>query len=145
MNEAKQLMDRLRVSTSDLWDEAITHSSSGIENNERLEFLGNEVLNLCLVDLLYHRYQFSEGKLTKMCNYLRSDKVLNEVGRELGLAAIIKKGASIKDGGVTDAMVAGSLEAIIGALFEIQGYGKAKALVEELVLTEKQLDLALNG
>ena len=121
------------------------HSSIGEDSNERLEFLGNGVLNLCLADLLYNRFQYREGKLTRMCNYLRSDDVLNELGRELELDAQIELGRSIKDGKSTNAMVAGAIEAIIGALFSTCGYDLTRNMVEELLMTDRRLEQALSN
>jgi ribonuclease-3 len=124
---------------------AISHSSTGVNNNERLEFLGNSVLNLCLVNLLYKKYPYDEGRLSKICNFIRSDVSLNDIGREYGMDGFIETGKSIHDYEVTDAMVSGAVEAIIGAFFISQGYIESEKMVEEFVLTEARLNEALNG
>lgn len=136
----ENLTERMRRNAENLWDQALTHSSCGGNHNERLEFLGNGVLNLALADLLFHRFPESEGKLSKMCNYLRSDEVLNEIGREMGLDALIKYVPSTKDGRIVDSMVAGCLEAVIGAVYESKGYEAAKELVAMLFLTDHLLE-----
>ncbi len=149
MNDAKAIIDRLRDRAPDLWNRAITHSSAGSNNNERLEFLGNSVLNLCLADALYEESKYNEGKMSKICNYLRSDGILNEVGREIGLNEYIAVGPSNKSSNITDSMVAGAFEAVIGAIFltnedKEKGYNEAKIMVKELVMTYKRMELAIN-
>ena len=148
MNDAKAIIDRLRIDAPDLWNRAITHSSAGPNNNERLEFLGNSVLNLCLADAMYDKPEYSEGKMSKICNYLRSDEILNEVGREIGLNKNIAVGASNKCSNITDSMVAGAFEAvnwrhILTNEDKEKGYNEAKIVVKELVLTDKRMGTAI--
>lgn len=139
MNEP--IIDRLREAAGDLWKQAITHPSFGPEHNQRLEFLGNGVLNMALADLLYQQFKDREGQLSLMCNYLRSDEVLSEVGRSVDLGAYIQHVPN-KDGRLVDSIVAGSMEAIIGAAYRRAGYDAVKKLVEELLLTDDLLERA---
>jgi dsRNA-specific ribonuclease len=141
MCDTEQIINELRLNSPDLWDEAITHFSNGKKHNERLGFLGNAVLNLCIADLLYGLFEDKEAKRSKISNYLRSDEVLNEIGRQMGLAEIIKTGPS-HGGKVTDSMVAGCLEAIIGAAYKDQGFEKTRAIVEALYRNHKRVELS---
>lgn len=115
MNEST--VDRMRVAAGSFWEQATIHPSAGVEHNQRLEFLGNGVLNLALADLVYHRFPEREGRLSGMCNYLRSDEVLSEAGRKVGLDVFIKYVPSV-NGRLVDSIVAGGVEAVIGAIFE---------------------------
>jgi ribonuclease-3 len=135
------IVDRMRVATGDLWEQATTHPSARVEHNQRLEFLGNGVLNLAIADLVYHRFPEREGRLSGMCNYLRSDEVLSEAGRRIGLDAFIKYVPSV-NGRLVDSIVAGGVEAVIGAIFDKEGYDVAKGFVEELLLTDELLKRA---
>jgi ribonuclease III len=131
--------------TDDLLVKALTHSSFDGENNERMEFLGNAIINLCLADLLYYDHsEIDEDGLSKACNHLRSDPILAAVGRDLGLERMFRHGASIQSkDGVTDSMVAGAFEAIMEAIFNAGGYDKAKCFVKEFVLTDARVAEAI--
>jgi ribonuclease-3 len=135
------IIERMREAAGDLWEQATTHPSAGEDHYQRLEFLGNGALNLALVDLLYHHCPEREGELTMMCNHLRSEEVLNDVGRQMGLAAYLKHVPN-KDGRLVDSIVAGGLEAVIGAIYERAGYEVAKGFVEECLLTDALLTQA---
>jgi ribonuclease-3 len=138
---SETIVDRMRAAAGDLWGRAMTHASAGSEHNQRLEFLGNAVLDLAIADHVYERFPEREGRLSAMCSYLRSDLVLNEVGRRIGIDEIVQI-VPRKDGGVADSIVAGAVEAAIGAVFERNGYGSARSFVEELLLAPEMIDRA---
>ena len=144
MNENDKILERLKADASELWDRARTHSSAGKNNNERLEFLGNGVIDLCLAETLYQRFDERENKLSHIRNYLRSDFVLNTIGRRLGLDALILVSPANSGIKIEDSMVAGTLEAIFGALFLQKGYDESKEIVRLLFLTDELLLLANN-
>jgi ribonuclease-3 len=135
------IVDRMRAAAGNLWEQAITHPSFAEEHNQRLEFLGNGVLNLALADIVYHRFPEREGRLSGMCNYLRSDEVLSEAGRRVGLDAFIKYVPNV-NGRLVDSIMAGGVEAVIGAFFEKVGYNTTRGFVEELLLTNDLLKRA---
>jgi ribonuclease-3 len=139
MSDTEQIINGLRSSSPALWDEAITHPSAGNQNNHRLKFLGNAVLNLCIADLVSEEFEEREGRSLKLSSHLRSVAILNEMGRQLGLAAMIRKGPS-HSGKTTDLMVARCLEAIIGAVYKDQGFERTKAMVEALFANHKWAD-----
>src|SRR2546427_1499312 len=82
-----------RFAALELLQQALTHRSSGPENNERLEFLGDGVLGCAVADELYARFpQLSEGKLTRLRASLVREETLAEVARELKLAQFLRLG-----------------------------------------------------
>ncbi len=121
-----------------LLGEALTHSSAvgtarrTRRSNERLEFLGDRVLNLVIADLLMTRFpRESEGALSKRHAGLVRRETLAEVGRELGLGRFLELGRSELDGGglANPAILADALEALIGALYRDAGLAAAEAFI----------------
>ena len=120
---------------------AITHSSWANEahlpnaHNERLEFLGDAVLELCVSAELFLRYPaFREGKLTQIRTMLVGEKTLAGLARKIGLDRFLRMGAGEeKQGGrERDALLADAMEAVIAAVFQDGGYTEACRLVGEL-------------
>lgn len=138
---SEPIVDRMRAAAGDLWGRAMTHASAGSEHNQRLEFLGNAVLNLAIADHVHEHCSEREGRLTVMINFLRSDRVLSEVGMRIGIERELKlgNGVEVKAAG---SIVAGAVEAAIGAVFERNGYEAARSFVEEMVLTPGLLQRA---
>jgi len=99
---------------------AITHRSKGSLHNERLEFLGDAILNFVVALLLYQRYPHAkEGELTRMRAHLVRKETLVEIARLLSLSEYLQLGISeLKSGGHSrDSILADALEAIIGAIY----------------------------
>lgn len=134
----KPIIDRMREVAGDLWEQAMTHPSIAEKHNQRLEFLGTGALNLALADLLYRRYEGREGQLSSMCNFLRSDDVLSEVARRIGLDSCVRYVPNVT-GKLVDSIIAGGVEAAIGAIHEKAGYETVRGFVEELLLTDDLL------
>lgn len=112
---------------------ALTHRSCGRTHNERLEFLGDAVVNLVIAAALYDRFRdLSEGELTRLRVRLVRAETLAAVARDIGLGAQIRLGAGeLKSGGHDrDSILADSLEAVLGAIYEDGGY----AVVEQTIL-----------
>ena len=98
---------------------ALTHRSCGSRNNERLEFLGDSVLNHIVAEALFHRFPDArEGELSRMRASLVQGETLAEVARELGLGEYLKLGSGeMKSGGHRRASIlADALESILGAI-----------------------------
>ena len=118
-----------------LFEAALTHSSSRGGNYERLEFLGDRVLGLVVARWLYERFPSEpEGKLSRRFNSLVARDTCGEIGRELGLPALIRVGKQARDDGAnwSDNVVGDVVEALIGALFLDSGLEAAEALVHRL-------------
>ncbi len=114
---------------------ALTHRSFSAEHNERLEFLGDSVLNLAVAALLYDRLQaLPEGDLSRVRANLVRQETLHQLAVALGLPELIRLGeGELRSGGNRrPSILADALEAVIGAVFLDAGFPKAEALVRRL-------------
>ncbi len=114
---------------------AMTHKSFGIEQNERLEFLGDSVLNLAVSDLLYKHFdRHDEGDLTRVRAHLVRQDTLHQLALGLSLPEVIRlSDGEAKGGGAQrPSILADALEAIIGAVYLDGGFAQAHALVHRL-------------
>jgi ribonuclease-3 len=105
-----------------LWlDLALTHRSlSGARNNERLEFLGDSILNFVIADFLYQHYpNENEGRLSRLRALLVKQETLADVARELKLGDHLKLGAGeLKSGGFRrESILADTVEAVLGGIY----------------------------
>ncbi len=119
-----------------LLEKALTHSShareKGVDDNERLEFLGDAVLDLVVSDLLMDRRpDCSEGDLSRTRAGLVNARVLSSVGQELGLAERLKLGKGEERGGGRNKqrLLASAYEAVIGAVFKDAGFQVASRCI----------------
>jgi ribonuclease III len=99
---------------------ALTHRSHGANNNERLEFLGDSILNLVIGDALFKRFaNVREGQLSRLRSQLVKGETLAEIAREFGLGdcLILGEGEMKSGGHQRDSILADTVEAIIGAIF----------------------------
>ncbi len=127
---------RYRFKQPELLNLALSHRSRGNPNNERLEFLGDAVLNMVVAALLYRaRPQVPEGDLSRLRARIVRERTLAEVARELQLGDYVLLGpGELKSGGfLRDSILADALEAIIGAVFLDGGFECAANLVECLM------------
>jgi ribonuclease-3 len=124
-----------------LLDVALTHSShanerqEGIEHNERLEFLGDAVLELCISEELYRRFpDMREGDLTAMRSRLVNQESLATLARKIGLekSIVLGKGEEAQGGRERDSLLSDAFEAILGAVFLDGGYGAVGETVRRL-------------
>ncbi|MBC8406307.1 MAG: ribonuclease III [Planctomycetes bacterium] len=99
--------------------EALTHASAQESHNERLEFLGDAVLNLVVSDHLYHQFaQDREGRLTELKAFLVARKTLEEVAERLQLGTELQIGGGLeKRGSVPRSLLGNALEAVLGAIY----------------------------
>jgi len=130
------LQARLQHQFSDprLLARALTHRSFSAEHNERLEFLGDSVLNLAVSALLYERLALPEGDLTKVRATLVKQEPLHQVAVGLGLSEFIQLGeGEVRTGGrQRPSILADAMEAVIGAVYLDAGYPIAEMLVRRL-------------
>ncbi|HET7671247.1 MAG TPA: ribonuclease III [Burkholderiales bacterium] len=133
-----------RFARPGLLEQALTHRSFGAGHNERLEFLGDGVLDCAVAAELYDRFpQLSEGKLTRLRATLVREEALVEVAREIGLASLIRMGEGEQAAAAEPrpSILADALEAVIGAIFVDGGYQAARDVVLSLFKTRfQQLD-----
>jgi ribonuclease-3 len=127
-----------------LLQEALTHKSYAHEStslrelfshNERLEFLGDAVLDLSISSLLMHRdWAASEGELSKRRAALVNETVLADVAREMEVQEflILGKGELNSNGGQKNSILASALEAVLGAIYIDGGYLAGRQVVERL-------------
>jgi ribonuclease III len=117
-----------------LFERALTHSSVGKDSYERLEFLGDRVIGLAMARWLYERFANEpEGKLSRRYNVLVSRETCGEIGRELGLPALINLGKQAREDGAnwSDNVVGDVVESLMGALFLDAGLEKAEAFIRK--------------
>jgi len=117
---------------SSLLERALTHRSLGSDNNERLEFLGDSVLNLVISAHLYSRFpDISEGDLTRLRASLVNKPSLAGLARELHLGPHLRLGeGELKSGGFDrDSILADALEAMIGAIYLDGGLEEARQVI----------------
>jgi len=126
-----------------LYMEAFRHSSSlscqkdGLPSNERLEFLGDSVLDMIVVDLLYGKFpEGNEGDLTRMKARIVSRESLNMLGEEIGVEHLID--AQTGKGAVHASIRGNAMEAIVGAVYLDRGFEKTRRGVLKLL---KRFDL----
>jgi len=115
--------------------QALSHRSSGGMNNERLEFLGDSVLNTAISTLLFERHpQFHEGALTRFRASLVNQATLASVARELALGDYLSLGpGELKSGGQRRASIlADALEAVLGAVYIDGGFECLQTVVSWL-------------
>lgn len=128
--------------------QALTHSSysnehrlNKINNNERLEFLGDAVLELVSSELLFYKYDnMQEGYLSKKRASLVCEPALAFCARRIGLGAFLKlgKGEDATGGRERDSILSDALEAVIGAVFLDGGLDKAKQFILRFVMDDTE-------
>ncbi|MDX9913337.1 MAG: ribonuclease III [Candidatus Moranbacteria bacterium] len=128
-----------------LIQEALTHRSYLNENkkykinhNERLEFLGDAVLELAVTDFLFKNYNNPEGEMTSWRAALVNGEMLAKISAELGVAehVLMSKGEANDTGRARQYLLANALEAIIGAIYLDQGYAVAEAFILKNIVSK---------
>ncbi|WP_416886242.1 ribonuclease III [Marinospirillum sp.] len=130
---------------------ALTHRSYGQHNNERLEFLGDSIVNFIIAEDLFHRFpQAREGQLSRLRARQVKGATLAEVAREFAISDYLRMGSGeLKSGGYRrDSILADALEAIIGAIYLDAGMDVARERVrswfqtrlEQMSLDDTQKD-----
>ncbi len=122
-------------SNPSLLTQALTHRSFSADHYERLEFLGDSVLNLAVSDLLYARLaSLPEGDLSRVRANLVKQETLHQLAVGLGLPDVMRLGeGEVRSGGQKrPSILADTLEALIGAVYLDGGFAVAQALVHRL-------------
>jgi ribonuclease-3 len=118
-----------------LLTQAVTHRSFSVDHYERLEFLGDSVLNLAVSDLLFARLSaLPEGDLSRVRANLVKQDTLHQLAVELGLPEVLRlgEGEARSGGQKRPSILADALEAIIGAVYLDAGFAAAQSLVQRL-------------
>ncbi|HKP66452.1 MAG TPA: ribonuclease III [Casimicrobiaceae bacterium] len=113
--------------------QALTHRSYGVPHNERLEFVGDAVLNCVIALALYERYPtLAEGDLSRVRAHLVNKEMLAEVARRMNLGASIRLGeGEVRSGGAARASIlADAMEAVFGAVFVDAGFDEARRTID---------------
>ena len=131
------LQERLQHRFTDprLLQQALTHRSFSADHNERLEFLGDSVLNLAVSHLLYVRLaELPEGDLSRVRANLVKQDTLHQLALKLALSPLLRlgEGEARSGGPARPSILADALEALIGAVYLDAGFGAADALVRRL-------------
>ena len=124
-----------RFSDPRLLTRALTHRSFSADHNERLEFLGDSVLNLAVAAMLYGKLQaLPEGDLSRVRANLVKQETLHQLALTLGLPDVLRlgEGEARSGGSRRPSILADALEAVIGAVHLDAGYAAAEALVLHL-------------
>ncbi len=133
--EALQRRLQHRFADAKLLERALTHRSFSADHNERLEFLGDSVLNLAVAGLLFERLaHLPEGDLSRVRANLVKQDTLHQLATGLDLPAVIRlgEGEARSGGHRRPSILADALEALIGAVYLDAGYPTAQALVQRL-------------
>lgn len=108
------------------------------EHNERLEFLGDAVLELVSSDFLYRNYDYPEGVMTALRAALVRTESIGDAGKELGYEPLVRLSKGEKNGSerAHDVILADCFEAVIGAIYLDQGYEAAKDFIAKHILVK---------
>ena len=124
-----------RFADASLLRQALTHRSHGQPNNERLEFLGDSVLNCVVAAMLYRHFgRIDEGDLSRLRANLVKQQSLYEIAQRIGLSQYLLLGeGELKSGGFRRPSILGdTLEAIVGAVFLDAGFEAAQSVIVAL-------------
>lgn len=124
-----------RFRNESLYEQALTHRSAARLNNERLEFLGDSLVNMLVAEMLYEAYpRADEGVLTRLRAQLVRGATLAEIARELELGDVLVLGSGeLKSGGFRrDSILADALEALIAATYLDAGWEACRGVVRSL-------------
>lgn len=124
-----------RFNNPSLLTEALTHRSHTQRNNERLEFLGDAVLNVVIADRLFRlRPEDNEGSLSRLRSRVVRGETLARVARRLKLGDHLRMGeGELKSGGyLRDSILADALEAVLGAIYLDGGFEQAAQVIRDI-------------
>jgi len=132
----------------DQWDLSLTHisyiDSNHVLSYERLEFLGDSILGLCLANILFQiNPQLSEGKMSMLKSNLVDEKTLSQVGRQLQLLDIVKlgRGEKLRDKRAQEKVLCDLFESMLAVIFLDYGFIKCQEFVT--ILFKDRIDLTL--
>jgi ribonuclease-3 len=141
-----------RFRARELLEEALRHASTAEgearKSYQRLEYLGDAVLNLCVAENTYRTFPAAEeGALSKARSALINNRNLVRVGERIGVPDALRIDPSVREtgGGVTRKMVADAVEAIAGAIFLDGGYDEARRFVIAHFWAGKEAEALIAG
>lgn len=114
------------------------HKKSVNEHNERLEFLGDAVLELAVTDFLFNNYSDPEGILTSWRSSLVRTESISDAGDKLGYESLLRMSRGEKNGSqrARQQILANAFEAVIGAIYLERGYGDAEEFIKKHILSK---------
>lgn len=114
------------------------HRKSVSEHNERLEFLGDAVLELAVTDFLFNNYSEAEGILTSWRASLVRTESIGEAGQKLGYEPLVRMSRGEKQGGDRARLqiLANAFEALIGAIYLERGYADAEVFIKKHITSK---------
>jgi len=114
------------------------HPSFGLDHNERLEFLGDAVLELVVTEYLYNNFPNPEGELTNWRASLVNSKTLATIGQDLALdeSMYLSKGEQKDTGKARQYIIANAMESVIGAIYLDQGWDPAQKFISTFILSK---------
>ncbi len=135
----------IKFRNKNLFKEALTHRSYlnenpswGMPHNERLEFLGDAVLELASTENLFNLFpQYSEGQLTSLRAALVNYQIIAKIARDLDLDnfILLSRGETKDTGRAREVILANAMEALIGAIYLDGGYDEAKKIIGQFVIS----------
>lgn len=132
----------LKGNRVDLYERAFTHASyqnehQELKNYERLEFLGDKVLDLIVSDFLFHFDIFNEGEMTKKKQEIIAEFACSEFAYKLGLEEYVLLGkGQLKNEGINETIIADVFEAFLAAIYLDEGFNKAYTFMKEFILAD---------
>lgn len=123
-------------------------NGSGLESNERLEFLGDSILSFVVSSHIFVEYEdLKEGELTSIRSVLTNTETLYEISKELDLGSHLKlsKGEEQSKGRANKTILANTLEALIGGIYIDQGIDAVKVFIEENIISHSEAIIEAQG
>ncbi len=114
------------------------HPGFALDHNERLEFLGDAVLELVVTEYLYNKYPNPEGELTNWRASLVNSKILSKIASDIDFenCLFLSKGEQKDTGKARQFILANAMESLIGAIYLDQGWDAAKTFITKFILSE---------
>jgi len=153
MNDLGQLEKKLGCKFKDatLLQQALVHRSYlnehkkfPLDHNERLEFLGDAVLELVVTDYLYNNYPLPEGELTNLRAAVVKGEMLSKIAKEVGIEEylLLSRGEQNGSDKARNYILANAVEAVIGAIYLDQGYPAADEFITRIIVAKLATVLA---
>lgn len=145
MNDSEEFAEKLglKFNNADILEQIFIHRSyinehrsSGLSHNERLEFLGDAVLELAVTEHLFAQYDRPEGEMTAWRSALVKGESLSTEAKRIGMEEYLKvsRGESKNAGKARDLILANAFEALLGAIYLDQGYDVVKKFVGDHII-----------
>ena len=147
-----EFLERFNINFKDrtLLQTALTHSSysnehKGVSNYERLEYLGDAVLELVTSEYFYLNTKLKEGQMTKMRASYVCEKALATYAKEIGIDKYIRLGHG-QINNLNDTIIADVFEAVVGAIYLDQGFDTVKKYIDEIIIPyiDKKIDFNID-